>query len=91
MATAFVKVEDISAVTDLIKGFFASSFEEKIGAHVFCGDLYSIFMNSSVQAANVPETLFTRHSKRLFLAQWPNSKYDQIKNKRCYSNVSLIQ
>jgi hypothetical protein len=74
---------------DLMKRFFASHFEDNVGSHVLCCDLYKMFLKSNDEV--IDENLFAYHSKKLFLTQWTNSKCAHFKNQRCFFDVSFIQ
>ena len=78
------------ALFDEMAAVFADHFESKPGAHVLCSVIRDYFVKTrGAPLSKLDEALFKRHSKKLFLAKWPDSKYDIMRRKRCFYGVDI--
>ncbi len=75
-----------------MKKVFSRKFKEVPGAHVRFSDLMDVFATSRTAKEKMfldkEKRLLTRHSRRLFLEQWPNAKYRVVQDIVCYFNIA---
>lgn len=86
------KIEDYKEGLDLInemKRFFQDNFKNDTCNKILVNDILDLFIKSRNQTSDLEKNLFKRHSKRIFLAIWPNARCSTLKNKFCYMYVAI--
>ena len=72
-----------------IETFFKDNFVAEEGKKIPTADILKMFIDSRGVSTDLEINLFKRHSKRLFLAVWPEARYSTcMKNMRCFMNIA---
>jgi hypothetical protein len=76
-----------------MKNVFSRKFEASPDARILFKDLVNAFASSRMAKGKLfsddEKKIFTRHSKRLFLIQWPNAEYRVVQEVVCYFHVGM--
>ena len=72
-----------------IEEFFRLNFKESMNNKVMLSEISKMFVQSRKTPTKLQANLFRRHSKRLFLATWPNAVYSMHKNNKCFLHVGI--
>ena len=78
-----------AALVSEITEFFRLNFKESINIKVMLSEISKMFVQSRKTPTKLQANLFRRHSKRLFLATWPNAVYSMHKNNKCFLHVGI--
>ena len=69
--------------------FFRDRFTSEPHNKLLVCDILDLFVKSRGATSELELNLFKRHSKKQFLASWPDSGYSTLKNKRCFLHVAV--
>ncbi len=72
-----------------MKTFFQERFTSYRHTTVMVSDVLDLFVKSRDHTSDLEINLFKRHSKKLFMAAWPEAIYYSSYTKRCYMHVRV--
>jgi DnaJ domain len=75
------------AFIEEMKKFVKEHFEPSDCIKVVVNIILLSFIATRGKTTTLEQNLFSRHIKRLMLAEWPHTKYTVFRGQRCYTNL----